>query len=200
MFFIDIPRRIFEYWRSFERMRKSSSLGRFQVHDPSNFQANLNFDSDVDPKSSSLFIGKDSLISCSIFFEKSNSTLFFGNYTAVNGGTIIAVSNEIVIGNNVWISYECLIMDNDGHSKDPRIRRQDLPDLLNEKLKDWSEVHISPIKIEDDVWVGARSIILKGVTIGRCSIVGAGAVVTKNVPPYTIVAGNPAIVVGSVPR
>ena len=48
------------------------------------------------------------------------------------------------------------------------------------------------ITIEDDVWIGSRAIILKGVTIGRGSIVGAGAVVTKSTPPYSIVAGNPA--------
>jgi maltose O-acetyltransferase len=50
----------------------------------------------------------------------------------------------------------------------------------------------APIKIEDDVWVGFQAIILPGVTIGRGSIVGAGAVVTKDVPPYTVVVGVPA--------
>ncbi|MEH7581800.1 DapH/DapD/GlmU-related protein, partial [Priestia megaterium] len=52
-----------------------------------------------------------------------------------------------------------------------------------------------PVIIEDRVWIGARCIILPGVTIGKGATVGAGAVVTKDVPPYTVVAGNPAKVV-----
>jgi maltose O-acetyltransferase len=53
----------------------------------------------------------------------------------------------------------------------------------------------SPVIIEDDVWIGARVIILKGVRVGRGAIIGAGAVVTKNVPPFSVVAGNPARVI-----
>jgi galactoside O-acetyltransferase len=52
-----------------------------------------------------------------------------------------------------------------------------------------------PVKIEDKVWIGFNSIILKGVTVGEGAIVGAGSVVTKDVPPYTIVAGNPARII-----
>ncbi len=54
-----------------------------------------------------------------------------------------------------------------------------------------------PVVIEDDVWIGTRAIILPGVRVGAGSIIGAGAVVTKSVPPYSIVAGNPARVVKS---
>jgi maltose O-acetyltransferase len=49
-----------------------------------------------------------------------------------------------------------------------------------------------PVRIEDDVWIGARAIILPGLTIGKGAIIGAGSVVTKDVPPYAICAGNPA--------
>ena len=52
-----------------------------------------------------------------------------------------------------------------------------------------------PVCIEDDAWIGAGSIILRGVTIGKAAIVGAGSVVTQDVPPYTVVVGNPARVV-----
>jgi maltose O-acetyltransferase len=52
-----------------------------------------------------------------------------------------------------------------------------------------------PVRIEDDVWIGARAIILPGLTIGRGAIIAAGAVVTKNVPPYAICAGNPARII-----
>jgi maltose O-acetyltransferase len=75
-----------------------------------------------------------------------------------------------------------LIMDSDHHEISPENR--------------WlSSGEIVPIIIGNNVWLGSRSIILKGVTIGDHSVVGAGAVVTKSVPPKTIVAGNPAKVV-----
>ena len=57
-----------------------------------------------------------------------------------------------------------------------------------------------PIVIKDKAWIGFNSIILKGVTIGEGAIVGAGSVVTKDVPPYTIVAGNPARIVREIPE
>ena len=53
---------------------------------------------------------------------------------------------------------------------------------------------IRPIVIEDDVWIGRRAIIMGGVTIGKGAVIGAGSVVTKDVPPYCVAAGNPAIV------
>ena len=65
------------------------------------------------------------------------------------------------------------------------------------KYKNWENVKSAPIKIKDKAWIGFNSIILKGVTIGEGAIVGAGSVVTKDVADYTIVAGNPAVVVGN---
>jgi acetyltransferase-like isoleucine patch superfamily enzyme len=62
------------------------------------------------------------------------------------------------------------------------------------------EIGASPIIIEDDAWIGFNSIILKGVTIGKGSIVGAGSVVTKSVPPWTIVGGNPAKIIREIPE
>lgn len=66
--------------------------------------------------------------------------------------------------------------------------------------KDWIHVKICPVKICNKVWIGFNSIILKGVTIGEGSIVGAGSVVTKDVPPWTIVAGNPARIIREIPE
>jgi acetyltransferase-like isoleucine patch superfamily enzyme len=58
----------------------------------------------------------------------------------------------------------------------------------------------SPVVIENDAWIGCMSIVLKGITIGEGAIVGAGSVVTKPIPPYSIVAGNPAQIVREIPR
>jgi len=59
--------------------------------------------------------------------------------------------------------------------------------------KDWSQVKIAPVRIEDKAWIGFNAIILKGLTIGEGAIVAAGAVVSKDVAPYTLVGGNPAV-------
>ncbi len=92
----------------------------------------------------------------------------------------------ISIGNEVLIGSGALIIDNDAHPINPTFRR------------DNSKTLVSPIIIEDNVFIGARSIILKGVKIGKCAVIGAGAIVTRAVPEYAIVAGNPAVVIGDV--
>lgn len=110
-----------------------------------------------------------------------------GNNVGVSGCTI-AAANSIEIGDNVLIGSGAVIFDSDAHAIDPIERR--LGGCGNSK----------PIKIGNDVFVGARSIILKGVTIGDGALVGAGSVVTKDVEAFSVVAGNPAKVVGCVKK
>lgn len=93
----------------------------------------------------------------------------------------------ITIGNNVRIGADCLITDSDSHSLDYLERRTLETDLANTKNKD--------ICIEDDVLVGAKVIILKGVRIGARTVIGAGSVVTKSIPSDCIAAGNPCRVI-----
>lgn len=91
------------------------------------------------------------------------------------------------IGNNVKIGGCVLITDTDAHPMDYMARRSS-----NEGTKS------APVVIEDDVWVGAHCIILKGVTIGARSIIGAGSVVTKSIPADCVAAGNPCRVIKSL--
>lgn len=114
---------------------------------------------------------------------------------------------SITIGNYVLIAWDVLMADFDGHPIDHEERAAEMEyshritwpsfsGLENKNTGTYSTSFITkPIVIEDKVWIGARAIILKGVKIGCGSIVAAGAVVTKDVPPYSIVAGNPAKVV-----
>jgi len=90
---------------------------------------------------------------------------------------------QISIGNNVILGVETQIRDTDNHSLNPEDRLNNL---------DWQNKKNAPIVIKDNVFIGANSIILKGVTIGMNSIIGAGSVVTRNVPENEIWAGNPA--------
>jgi len=115
-----------------------------------------------------------------------NCQVIIGDHVGISGSTI-SCGRFISIGNNVMIGSGCLIMDNDAHNTAPDKRKQPL-----------SEDAYKPVIIEDDVFIGTRSIILKGVTIGKGSVVGAGSVVTKSVPSYTIVGGNPAKIIGKV--
>ncbi len=100
-------------------------------------------------------------------------------------GCTISAATSITIGSHVLLGSGCMITDTDAHPIDPEERRAG------------GGGSSRPVVIEDDVFIGARAIILKGVTVGRGSVIGAGAVVTKSVPANSIAAGNPAKVVGS---
>ena len=100
------------------------------------------------------------------------------------------ISKELTIGNDVKIGADTLVIDTDSHQIDYRLRKM-IPHNQEEALFLNSQIHSAPITIEDDVWIGAKCIILKGVTIGARSIIGAGSVVTKDIPSDCIAAGNP---------
>lgn len=113
----------------------------------------------------------------------SNSRIVIGDDVGISGCSITAHSS-VVIGSRVLVGSGALITDNDAHPIHPEGRR-------------YSEKFLSaPVIIGDDVFIGARAIILKGVTIGNGAVIGAGAVVAKDVPPYGIAVGNPARVIG----
>ena len=114
--------------------------------------------------------------------------LVIGNKVGISGAVLYAWQ-RIEIGDRVAIGAGATVYDSDFHPLDPAARDRG----------DVSQVGVAPVVIESDVWLSARCMVLKGVTIGRGAVVGAGAVVTKDVPPGTIVAGVPARVVGHVP-
>jgi len=111
--------------------------------------------------------------------------IIIGDYVGISGATV-SVASEIKIGNHVLIGTGVIITDSDAHPIHPADRRGS------------GQTKVQKVSIEDDTFIGARSLILKGVTVGRGSVVGAGSVVTRNVEPYSVVAGNPAKVVGTV--
>lgn len=116
-----------------------------------------------------------------------NASITIGNNVGISSSCLWA-ANSIQIGNNVMIGGDCIILDNDCHSLDYELRRRGgKTDTSNSKSK--------PIVIEDDVLIGTRSIVLKGVTIGARSIIGSGSVVTKSIPSDCIAGGNPCKVI-----
>lgn len=112
--------------------------------------------------------------------DKPGPVLEIGEFTSIGDETQIHCGERVTIGNNVLISWDVNIIEYEYHSPGGG-----LPEPR-------------PIIIEDEVWIGAKCIITKGVTIGKGAIIGAGSVVTKDVPPYTLAAGNPARLIGEV--
>lgn len=124
---------------------------------------------------------------CSIQVDD-KASLVIGNRSGISGGCIWA-TDSITIGDHVNIGANCIIMDGDIHNTNWQLRRLDR--ISSEKIP----YKHKPIIIEDDVWIGANSIVLKGVTIGARTIIGAGSVVTKDIPADCIAAGNPCKVI-----
>ncbi len=110
----------------------------------------------------------------------STARITIGNNVGMSGGSICAAEN-ITIGNDVLIGANSIITDNDFHVIQPETRRCSQDKLFGKK-----------VVIEDNVFIGMNCLILKGVTIGRDSVIGAGSIVTKDVPPQCISAGAPA--------
>jgi acetyltransferase-like isoleucine patch superfamily enzyme len=115
--------------------------------------------------------------------RRSGARLVIGRGFGMTGGTICA-EESIVIGDDVWVGGNCTITDTDFH-----------PLRLEDRLARPLDGATAPVVIEDGVFVGMQSLILKGVTIGARSVIGAGSVVTRSIPPYVIAAGSPARVI-----
>lgn len=115
-----------------------------------------------------------------------NAIISIGENTGISGGVICAAVS-VEIGSECLLGADVQIFDNDFHKIEPENRR------FNSSP---NNVKCAPVIIEDNVFVGAGSKIMKGVRVGENSVIGAGAVVTKDIPRNSIAAGNPAKIIG----
>lgn len=120
-----------------------------------------------------------------------------GDDCFIGEGSEIWSGASVRIGSRVFVSHGVNIHDTSSHSRSARLRhiqfaRRGDPEF-ERALK---EVRTAPVAIEDDAWIGLNAVVLKGVTVGRGAIVGAASVVTRDVPPFAVMAGNPARQVG----
>ncbi len=113
--------------------------------------------------------------------NRTSFTLFIGNNTSINRNTVIR--GKVTIGENVSIAPNCMI-----------IGANHKFDILDTPIKNQG-FEIKGIEIESNVWIGANSCILDGVTVGTGSVIGAGAIVTKNIPDLSVAVGNPCRVI-----
>jgi acetyltransferase-like isoleucine patch superfamily enzyme len=144
----------------------------------------------------SLKIDEMSEINGLLTFDRDSASISIGKRVFMNGSLVAAQS--IQIGDDVMFAWGVTVVDHNSHAIAFSERADDVINW-RDRTKDWANVKIAPVKVSNKVWVGFNSIILKGVTIGEGAIVGAGSVVTKDVPPWTIVAGNPARIIREIP-
>lgn len=137
-------------------------------------------------------IGDNSHIRGQLLTFGHGGNINIGDYCYVGRNTYIWSGLNIKIGNRVLISHNCNIFDNDTHPIDAKKRHDQFKHITEKGHPKNMNLNDREIIIEDDVLIGANAIILKGVKVGKSAIVGAGSVVTKDVEPFSVVAGNPA--------
>jgi len=136
---------------------------------------------------------------------RSSITIRFGgiceinDYNAINEGSEIRCDEKVVIGSFNMISYNCQLFDTNTHNILPILERrkqtiEEFPIIGREKSKPPTK----PLIIGNDCWFGKGVTVLKGVSVGDGAVIGIKSVVTKDVPPFHIVAGNPAIIIKQI--
>ena len=146
---------------------------------------------------STLSIGEGSIIEGSLVAERNGACIIIGRNTFI-GNSVVASAVRIEVGDDVLISWGCSIVDHNSHAIAWSKRQNDVRDWYCGD-KNWSHVSTRPVLIGNKSWIGLNSIILKNVTIGEGAIVAAGSVVTKDIPPWTVVGGNPARTIREIP-
>lgn len=135
-------------------------------------------------------IGAESIFEGQIASDRAGSCVVIGERTFIGDSTIVT-AHRVEIGSDVLISWGCTIVDHDSHCVEWDGRKSDVRAHYAGK-KDWANVAVEPVVIRDKVWLGFNVIVLKGVTIGEGAVVAAGSVVTRDVPAFAVVGGNPA--------
>lgn len=118
-------------------------------------------------------------------------TLQIGDDTVIGHDCSFTVARRITIGRHCLFAPSVWVADSNGHSTDPAARLAGLPPRPEE---------VRPVTIGDNVWIGSRAMIFPGVTVGEGSVIAAASVVRRDVEPYTVVAGNPAVKVKDLAR
>lgn len=121
--------------------------------------------------------------------------IIIGDYVYIGDDCLLSCAEQIEIGAYTLLAHGVQIFDNDSHPVDARSREQDFLTILGQHKGPRSQIARKAVKIGERAWIGLYALIMKGVQIGEGGIVAAGSVVTADVPPFTVVAGNPARIV-----
>jgi acetyltransferase-like isoleucine patch superfamily enzyme len=140
-------------------------------------------------------VGKHCHIQGELLVFAHGGRITIGDWCYVGEGTRIWSAASIVLGNRVLVSHSVNIFDNLTHPIKATDRHAQVEQIMTRGHPRELTLGEQPVTIHDDAWVGAGAFVLRGVTLGQGAIVAAGAVVTKDVPPFSIAAGNPAVIV-----
>ena len=151
------------------------------------------------PDSSVIDIGAHTHIRGELLTFGHGGRILIGQFCYVGEHTHIWSAQHITIGDRVLISHNVNIFDSLTHPINAAARHRHFKSIISTGHPKNLDLSEEPVKIEDDVWIGCMSVILKGVTIGNSAVVGAGSVITNDIPPHTIVSGNPAKVIREIP-
>jgi acetyltransferase-like isoleucine patch superfamily enzyme len=140
----------------------------------------------------SISVGANTHIRGQLFTFAHGGRITMGSYCYVGENARLWSAVRISIGDRVLIGHNSSIFDSDTHPMNAGDRHEHFVQIITKGHPAMVDLREDPVAIEDDVWIGANVVILKGVTIGRAAVIGAGSIVTKDVPPFVVVAGNPA--------
>lgn len=181
-----------------EKIKKC--LVQVTIGEKSNFYSDALVENILGDKSK-IIIGKGTHIRGELTLYGYANELIIGNNSYIGKWSVIRVGNRIEIGNNVLVSHGVSIIDTDSHEINFHERAEGFFKMVNQgHSRNEGNIKSAPILINDYVWINYGVSILKGVTIGEGAIIGANSVVTKDVEPWTVVAGNPATVVKYLPE
>lgn len=143
-------------------------------------------------------IGANTVVRGELLIYMHGGSIDIGDYCYIGEDSRIWSANRIYIGDRVLIAHNVNIHDSNDHPIDPLERHEHYKKIITTGHPKQVNMKSAEINIEDDVWIGFNSIILKGVTIGRGSIIAAGTLVNRDIEPFSIIAGNPMSSVGDV--
>jgi acetyltransferase-like isoleucine patch superfamily enzyme len=141
-------------------------------------------------------IGANTLVDGELLVHDYGGTISIGESCYVGPGTRIWSGESLEIGDHVFIAHNATIVDTNAHQLAASERAQHYQrTVVDAQPFEKGTIETAPVKIGSHAWINFNVAILKGVTIGDGAIIGAGSVVTKDVPPYVLCAGNPARVI-----
>ena len=177
---------------SFEKMKRNIQYITFedgvQVRDSANID-------NISLEKKNIVLKESAIIDGELRVFNYGGYIEIGEFSYIGPGSRIWSGEKIIIGKNVLISHNVNISDTSAHELNYIERSENFKYLIDKGYsKEKGSIKTAPIYIDDYAWINFGAIILRGVKIGKGAIVSAGSVVTKDVPEFTLVVGNPAVV------
>ena len=140
-------------------------------------------------------VGEQSIICGELFVFAHGGDISIGDWCYIGEGARVWSSGSVHIGDRVLISHNVNIFDSLTHPLSAQQRHAQFKAIMQTGHPRSIDLGEQPVTVNNDVWIGANACVLRGVTLGEGAIIGAGAVVTHDIPPFAIAVGNPARVI-----